>query len=110
MQWCDAPGGGFTEPDIEPWLPLGDAASANVADQEHDPGSVLALTRALIARRRADADLREGAYTSLPTGPGVWAWRRGERALVALNLSDHDAEVAGVTGAIRRRCRSVAYR
>jgi len=93
MQWRDTPGGGFTAPDATPWLPLGDAAYANVESQRNDPGSPLALTRSLIALRRVTDDLRSGAYSSIPSPDGVWGWRRGERTLVVLNLADRDATV-----------------
>ncbi|MDQ1508461.1 MAG: alpha-glucosidase, partial [Actinomycetota bacterium] len=90
MQWRDTPGAGFTTPDATPWLPLGDAAHANVESQRDDPGSPLTLTRALIALRRSDPDLSSGSYASVPTPEDVWAWRRGEDALVAINMSDRE--------------------
>src|SRR6185436_575224 len=45
MPWSDEPGGGFTEPGAEPWLPLGDTAAHNVAGQRDDRDSTLYLTR-----------------------------------------------------------------
>ena len=87
MQWTAEPGVGFTRPGVEPWLPFGDAARANVADQRSDPDSHLNLCRDLIALRRSTPDLRSGAYASLPSPEGVWAWRRGEDTLVAINRS-----------------------
>ena len=56
--------------------------------------------RDLIALRRRELDLRTGAYAQAPAPEGVWAFRRGERALVALNLSDGPAEVEGVAGTV----------
>jgi alpha-glucosidase len=100
MQWRDGPGGGFTAPDAQPWLPLGDTARANVEGQRDDPGSVLSLTRALIALRRQDADLRAGGYFSRPAPEAVWTWRRGERAMVALNFSDHEIALDAVVGRV----------
>jgi alpha-glucosidase len=91
LQWSDCAGGGFTAPEATPWLPLGDTAIANVEDQERDPESPLILTRALIALRRELADLRAGAYSSVAAPDGVWAWRRGKRTLVVVNLSDREA-------------------
>ena len=44
-----------------------------------DPGSTLSFTRRLIELRRELPELRSGSYSSLDGGPGVWAWRRGER-------------------------------
>ena len=58
-------------------------------------GSQLHLTRDLIALRRAEPDLRGGAYATLPAPAGAWAWRRGERHAVALNLSDAEVTVEG---------------
>jgi alpha-glucosidase len=99
MPWSDEPGAGFTSADTEPWLPLGDL-SANVAGQRADPGSVLNLVRDLIALRRAGDDLRIGAYEELEAPDGAWAYRRGERATVALNLSDAPVTVAGGRGRV----------
>lgn len=107
MQWNADPGAGFTGGDVSPWLPLGDAAAINVADQRADPSSTLNLCRDLIALRRRTPDLRSGAYGSLPSPPGVWAWRRGNGIVVALNLSDEvaaiDAEPATILIATDRR-------
>jgi glycosidase len=100
MQWTGGPGAGFTRPDVEPWLPIGDADACNVADQREDPGSVLHLCRDLIALRRARADLRTGGYTALPTTGDAWAWRRGERTVVATNPSDREAEVSLAAGEV----------
>jgi alpha-glucosidase len=69
-----------------------------VEDQRSDPRSPLSTTRGLIARRRRSADLRSGAYTLLPAPDGVWAWRRGEGTVVAVNLSDERRHLAGVPG------------
>ena len=57
-------------PGVEPWLPLGDAAAHNVADQRADAGSTLHLVRDLIALRRERADLRGGGYETLPAPDG----------------------------------------
>jgi alpha-glucosidase len=98
MVWSDQEGAGFTEPGVEPWLPIGDR-SRNVAAQRGDPGSILTLTRDLIALRRHRL-LLTGAYEEVAAPPGVWAFRREGGALVALNLGDEPAVLEGVTGAI----------
>jgi alpha-glucosidase len=98
MPWRDAPGAGFTDPGVTPWLPLGDPAACNVESQRADPGSMLALARDLISLRKQNPDLRAGSYASLPAPPGVWAWRRGDRVIVALNLSDEDIALDGIQG------------
>jgi alpha-glucosidase len=100
MQWSLEPGAGFTGASAEPWLPFGDFAARNVEEQRREPASHLTLVRDLIALRGESTDLRSGAYESLPAPDGAWAWRRGERTVVAVNLADAEAEVAGVEGAI----------
>jgi alpha-glucosidase len=97
MQWTDDETVGFGAPGVEPWLPYGDASVHNVAAQRHDPDSNLSLTRDLIGLRDALPDLRRGDYATLPSSDErVWAWRRGERTVVALNLSDEPAIVPDV--------------
>jgi alpha-glucosidase len=98
MPWSGEPGGGFTTGE-RTWLPLGEL-TRNVADQRADPASTLHLTRDLIALRRAREELRRGAYARLDAPDGAWAFRRGERHAVALNLSGQAVEVAGLTGTI----------
>jgi alpha-glucosidase len=90
MQWTRD--GGFSEGSVEPWLPIGDAQTRNVADQTGDAGSVLETVRSAIAIRRAHADLRQGAYAEHHVDDQVWAWTRGDTMLVACNL---DPEAAG---------------
>ena len=101
MPWRGVPGGGFTEPSVRPWLPLGDVAACNVERQRSDPGSVLTLTRTVIAVRREEPDLRTGSYRSLAAPDGVWAWRRGDRHFVVLNMTDTRAVVPHLDGALR---------
>ena len=98
MQWSAAPGAGFTGAEAAPWLPLGDHERRNVDEQRRDRGSVLSLCRDLIALRRKFAEAR---YEPLETPPGVWAWRRGERFAVALNLSGEPESVGGMEGTVR---------
>ncbi|MGH2635954.1 MAG: alpha-amylase family glycosyl hydrolase [Actinomycetota bacterium] len=100
MQWTGGAGAGFTSPGVRPWLPFGDAATCNVADQRADPDSTLNLCRDLIALRRRTADLRAGAYASLPSPPDVWSWRRGDGIVIAVNLSDAPARLAVDDGTV----------
>jgi hypothetical protein len=52
--------------------------------------------------RDAIPELRDGAYASIPTdAEGLWAWRRGERVVVACNISEADATLDDVHGTIR---------
>jgi alpha-glucosidase len=76
----------------EPWLPPGGDVPP-VAAQREDPDSFLSFCRELIARRRSSADLQDGAYETLASPPGVWAYRRGEHTAVAINLTGEPAEV-----------------
>jgi alpha-glucosidase len=101
MQWRDGPGGGFTDPEVRPWLPFGDVHAFNVEAQRADPDSVLTLARALITLRRQEADLRTGSYRSRPAPEGVWAWNRGERHFVALNMTDDPVVVGDLEGTVR---------
>jgi alpha-glucosidase len=101
MPWTDGPGGGFTDPGVEPWLPLGDLGSATVAAQRDDPDSMLSLTRDLIALRRETPELQVGPYLSLMTPSDLWAWSRGRRMVVAANMTDGEGALEGVSGVIR---------
>jgi alpha-glucosidase len=100
MPWSAAPGGGFTEPGVRPWLPLGDVAGCNVEQQTSDADSTLHLARDLIALRRRESSLRTGHYRSLAAPAGVWAWSRGEDLTVVVNMSDASATVPGVSGTV----------
>jgi alpha-glucosidase len=100
MPWSAEAGGGFTAPGVEPWLPFGDLAAANVADQREDAGSMLHLCRDLIALRRENEGLRTGGYAQVPAPPEAWAFRRGGGALVALNLGPEPVSVEGATGTV----------
>jgi glycosidase len=92
MHWT--PEGGFTAPGVDPWLPMGDAAACNVADQRDDPDSILHLCRDLIAVRRERGDLHSGSYEALEAPQGVWVWRRGTGTVVAMNHSDVPATLS----------------
>ena len=85
MRWSDdAPHGGFTSG--TPWLPAVDVPGGAVDRQREDPASLLTLYRDLIALRR---ELAPGL--ELVAGDdGIVAFRRGDRHLVALNLSGDD--------------------
>jgi alpha-glucosidase len=98
MVWRDEEGAGFTSPGIEPWLPIG-SRDRNVADQRADPDSILTLTRDLIELRR-HRGLLAGEYEQLDAPAGVWAFRRGGGALVAVNLGATSARLDAVEGAI----------
>ena len=95
MQWSDAPGGGFTEPDADPWLPLGDLR-VNIESQRDDSTSTLTLCRDMIALRRRLPELAAGCFAAIKAPPGVWACRRGERVAVVANLSGAATRLQGM--------------
>jgi alpha-glucosidase len=100
MPWSGEPGGGFSTPGVRAWLPMADPAACNVADQEGHPDSVLELCRRAIAARAASDDLSVGPYRSLASPAGTWAFERGDRTTVLVNLSDAPAVFDGVHGTV----------
>jgi glycosidase len=100
MQWSPDPGAGFTAPGTAPWLPLGDHGACNVAQQREDPDSVLNFCRDVIALRRASRELRRAPYETLAGSGVAWAWRRGERYVVALNMADERSTLTGASGTV----------
>ncbi len=67
MPWDASPDGGFTT--ATPWYPFGPGHEAvNVAAERHDPASLLAWYRRLIAARHGSAALRQGDLRLLPAG------------------------------------------
>lgn len=94
MQWSDAPGAGFTTG--RPWLaPNPNHVHINVAVQQADPDSVLNYYRRLIALRKAERGLVEGAYHPLMASHRqIYAYCRGEgagRLVVIVNLGPRPA-------------------
>jgi alpha-glucosidase len=99
MVWEDADGAGFTAPGVEPWLPVG-SRERNVAAQRSDSSSILTLTHDLISLR-TERRILHGAYEPVTdTPPGVWAFRRGGGAFVALNLGGDAARLDGIDGVV----------
>jgi oligo-1,6-glucosidase/alpha-glucosidase len=97
MQWDDSPKAGFTAPSATPWLPIHPRSpEINVASQEKDPASLWCCYRELLALRRAQPALQEGAleWTDRRTLPGdVMAFRRaldGQSVAVFLNFGTKD--------------------
>jgi glycosidase len=97
MQWTSSPGAGFTTG--TPWQSLqSDWRTTNVAAQEGDSTSLLALYRRLIRLRRTRDALGAGGLAPLTTSHGaVSAYVRrsaGQSVLVVANLGN--ASVANV--------------
>ena len=89
MQWNRAAHAGFTT--AEPWLPVADNfRTTNVAVQEEDPASLLALYRALITLRREYPALQIGGYLGRTATEQVLAYERRheeQRIFIVLNLT-----------------------
>ncbi|MDQ3549518.1 MAG: alpha-amylase family glycosyl hydrolase, partial [Chloroflexota bacterium] len=99
MLWDASPNAGFTEPGVEPWLPIAPGHEGlNVASQLEDPRSMLMLTRRLLAERSASPALSLGDYLPVEVASDaciVWIRQRGnERYLVALNFTDQPQTLA----------------
>jgi alpha-glucosidase len=100
MPWKNQFGAGFTRKNVRPWLPYGDLRTRSVEAEEATSDSILQFTRDLIALRRKEPELLQGGYETLPTVPLIWAWRRGERTVVALNLSNEHQEIKDISGEV----------
>lgn len=97
MQWENAAFAGFTDGDSI-WQPLQAAenvAAANVADQTHDPDSLLSHYRRLIHLRNTNSALRQGGLQAVESSErGIYAFLRYDRQqtlLVVINLDDEAA-------------------
>ena len=95
MPWTRGENAGFSPPGAAPWLPLPpDARRISVEAQLADPGSMLSLTRRLLALRRASPALAAGDYRELSAqGERCLCFLResaGRRVLVALNFESSE--------------------
>ena len=88
LPWDGSDRCGFTAG--EPWLPLGEGAAArSVEAQKADPGSMLALTRALLELRRRQPALSVGDWRRVDVEGDVLAYTRTwvkRRITIVLNL------------------------
>ncbi len=100
MPWKNQLGAGFTKEDVRPWLPYGDLRVRSVEAQNERTDSTLQFTKDLIALRKANPDLSSGTYETLPSAESVWAWKRGRKTAVAINLSDYHHEIKHVNGVV----------
>lgn len=98
MRWTPGPNAGFCPPEVAPWLPVGDSSVLNVETEETDPGSMLSLTKAVLAVRRSFALGNQ----RLMDGPdGVVVYLRDERFMVAVNTVSGPAELDVPGGVVR---------
>jgi glycosidase len=84
--------------------------TANVADEDADPGSLLNFYRAMIALRRGHPSLARGDYTGHAHAALLWFSRHapGETSLVAINYGD-TADQAQFWGLPAGRAAARAY-
>jgi len=107
-QWANAPNGGFSPADVQPWLPVNPnyTQGVNVADQLADPDSMLNFYRRMLRVRKQTPALIAGDYTPLhedaedylaflrrspPLSSPPWGGTEGgngQTCLVILNMSD----------------------
>jgi alpha-glucosidase len=99
MQWNASPSAGFTADGVTPWLPVGDNAARNVADQRDDPASTLWLFRDLLALRRSAFGGKVVPCERLPAPPGVWSYRSGPLQVTA-NFTDGPVPLSGRPGEV----------
>jgi alpha-glucosidase len=99
LPWDGSPGGGFSGPDVAPWLPMGEHGTVNVAAQRDDPESVLWLCRRLLSLRRAEFGGSVASYEPLAATGGLWAYRIGS-LVVAANFTDQPAALPAAAGEI----------
>jgi alpha-glucosidase len=102
MPWDESTWHGFSDPGVEPWLPMGDRKGSSVAAEEADASSFLHLTRSLIALRRGRIQAEPSSYAQLPSGPQQWVYRSGSVVVVA-NFSDTPVEVETPPGTLLLR-------
>ncbi len=94
MPWGSGSNAGFTTG--IPWLPMADASDLSVEAQRSDDTSMLTLHRRLLALRRGEPRLREGAWTPVPAPDGILAYDRtldGARIRIVLNLTGQPVRV-----------------
>lgn len=95
MPWSNEPFSGFST--AEPWLPLNeDWPVRNVAVQERDENSMLALYRRLLALRRQLSALSIGDLAMAPAEADVLQYERrheDQRLMVALNFGGRERQV-----------------
>jgi glycosidase len=93
MQWSGESNAGFSPPLANTWLPVHTnyTLGVNVADQDHDPGSLLNYYRKMLAFRKQTPALIAGTYIPLhPNSEDYLSFLRtheDQTCLVILNMS-----------------------
>jgi alpha-glucosidase len=105
MQWDSSTHAGFCAPEATPWLPVADDYHIyNVAEEQHDPCSMLMFVHRLMELRRAIPALTIGSYQSIEQeNANCFVYLRqhnDQRYLVILNFSVQE-QVAIIPGHIQ---------
>src|SRR5262249_40957417 len=105
MPWGGSVHAGFSTG--EPWLPLAaNAGAISVEAQKRDPGSMLSLTRSLLALRRREPALSIGNWALLPVEGEAPAYARTweeRRFIVVLEMESRPKTIrlgAGIAGRV----------
>lgn len=100
MQWTGDANGGFSPPEVVPWLPVNPdfANGVNVSAQTNKSDSMLNYYRELLKFRKLHSALQSGEYEEISTGNvEVFGFRRmndHDDVIVLLNFTDQTQNVA----------------
>jgi len=101
MQWDSSGKAGFTLG--EPWLPIVSAATANVASQDGEPWSILALYRRLLSLRRSEPALVAGSIWNVSAQGRVLTFERclgSVRLVVDLSMEERPDVITSPAGRV----------
>jgi alpha-glucosidase len=100
MRWDDSGNGGFTAPEVTPWLPVsGSHGVPSIAAQRSDEDSVLSLCQRLLALRRAELGGGVTQFTGLSVSGGLLTYQVAG-LLIAANLSGEQVALPAAAGDI----------
>ena len=103
MQWNSEKFAGFSN--AKPWLPVEPIyRERNVAQQKHEPTSMLHVYRRLFELRRKHEALQIGTYRPIKAADKLLLFVRehgGERLLIGLNMGQETMPVGFVNGLLR---------
>ncbi len=100
MQWNDGPNAGFSPSGVKTWLPIPPSyEQINVTAEEREPDSMLHWYQQIIALKKQDPALHDGAETMLNTSDEhVLSWLRkssnGEAVVVACNFTEQPQTIS----------------
>ena len=102
LPWSPDPGHGW--PGSAPWLPWSpDPVGRSASVQRHDPTSVLALYRRMLATKAGSPAVRLGEQALLDAPDDVLVWRRrhgDDERVVAVSFAPAPVAVPGLVGTV----------